>query len=655
MISIQFTVLRGLCVLSLLHVVKADAPRPSLLVFTGVHREQAIDVWALTNHLVSSRGYVAQVLAPEPLAEDFRQTAGIEAGKPGHEDCRSTSLTLVAYPSISFEEYHVDSRGAIHELTGMLDFHLANCAGLITNRTLVDLLSRQNFTAMLGVAMDPCSTLLADKLKIRRRAAYDDGAATSLLWGILLGQGIPTSHVAAYGTRLGGGDMSLMQRIHNVVQYHRLQLWHRRVYEPRLAAFRQRHRLWALPAPVVPGSEGGEGGLGPAGVRPGASRGRPACHLRGQVVITGADWGLVEPQPLLPQVKMVGPIRAALPEAPVTLAPAVGPKAEAMESDAAATAAGSVAGVSAASAVAAATPASLLQPPELAAHVAGAETGVVVIYLPSDYRLPLRALLAMAEAVIDLKQRIVWQAAAADIARVRQLYLPLKHARHVLMLPSLPLRELMAHPKVVSLVTAGSVQAIYAALYVGKPVMAVPLNTAQEGLAARLAALGAGQRLSRAELEGGAASYRVSVAIERMSNVYSFTQSMQLLSTQLRATLGSQSPLERAAAWVDYTISLDEAGRQYLVPRSIPAGSHSGGNGVGGGIGTGAPAAGGGGGCMAPLEAANAAAYGMLAAAGLGSAALVALVVHVCTRVPPPPQLAAARKRTRAMVKAKDE
>lgn len=64
-------------------------------------------------------------------------------------------------------------------------------------------------------------------------------------------------------------------------------------------------------------------------------------------------------------------------------------------------------------------------------------------------------------------------------------------------------------------------QAIYAAIYAAKPVMAVPLNAAQEDLVARLAALGAGQRLSRAELEGGAASYRVSVAIERMSNVYS--------------------------------------------------------------------------------------------------------------------------------------
>ncbi len=64
-------------------------------------------------------------------------------------------------------------------------------------------------------------------------------------------------------------------------------------------------------------------------------------------------------------------------------------------------------------------------------------------------------------------------------------------------------------------------QSLYAALYHGKPAMAVPLSTAQEDLVARLAALGAGQRLSRAELEGGAASYKISVAIERMRNVYS--------------------------------------------------------------------------------------------------------------------------------------
>ncbi|GLC48542.1 hypothetical protein PLESTB_000109300 [Pleodorina starrii] len=599
-------------------------------------------MWVLVEYLVSSRGYEAVVLAPEPLAVDFRHAAGSGTDEElGGEECRASgSLTTVTYPSVSFEEYHVDTRGAIHELTTMLDFHLANCASLLLNRTLVDSLIKRQFGVILGVATDPCSTLLADKLGIRRRAAYDDGAAASLLWGVLLGQGHFTSHVASYGTRLGGGAMSLYERVRNVVQYHRLQLWHSRVYEQRLAAFRRRHRLGGLAAPLEPGSEGESEGRG-------KPKGTPACHLRGQVVITGADWGLLEPQPLPPAIKLVGPLRAA--PHPAAPTPALG---------AGGGGAGAGAGADGAAAPPGSGPGSPLQPPELAAHLAGAETGVVVICFPPDYRLPLRALLAIAEAVIDLKQRIVWQAAAADIARVRQLYPPLKHARHVLLLPSLPLGELLAQPQVVSLVTAGSVQAIYAALYAAKPVMAVPLNGAQEDLVARLAALGAGQRLSRQELEGGAASYRVSMAIERMSNVYSFTQSMQLLSTQLRATHGSQSSLERAAAWVDYTASLDQAGRQYLIPRSALAGSAAGGSGGGGGgagAGAGAPAAGGGGGCMAPLEAANAAAYGILAAAGLGAAGLVAWVVHVCTRVPPPPAAAAQQRRRARSVVAKDK
>ncbi|GLI59774.1 hypothetical protein VaNZ11_001737 [Volvox africanus] len=623
-----------LLLLSIFVHVNAGDLRPSLLVFTSVHREQALDLWALTEYLVAVRGYETVVLAPEPFAKDFRQPAISEPDELGREECRVGSLALVTYPSIAFEEYQVDSRGATHELTGVLGFHLANCASLLTNRTLIGSLSKREYTAILGVATDPCSTFLADKLKIQRRAAYDDGAATSLLWGILLGQGLPTSHVAAYGTRLGGGGMSFFQRIRNVLQYHRLQLWYKRVYEPRLAAFRQRHRLWALPAPLVPGSEGGEGEQTRG--RGGVASGKPACHLRGQVVITGGDWGLLEPQPLPPSVKLIGPLRAQPAPPPTMPAPAAGAGAEGTTP----TEAGETTGSGTARLP-------LLQPPELAAHVAGAGTGIVIICFPPDYRLPLRALLAIAEAVIDLKQRIVWQASEADIARVKQLYLPLRHARHVLMVPSVPLRELMVLPHVVSLITAGSVQAIYTAVYAGKPVIAVPLNAAQEDLVARLAALGAGQRLSRQELEGGAASYRVSVAIERMSNVYSFTQSMQLLSRQLRATLGSRSSLERAAEWVEYTTSLDEFGRQYLVPRSILAGSNPGSDGGGGGV----SALGGGGGCMSPLEAANAAAYGVLTATGLGAAALIVLVVHVCTRVPPPP----ARKRSRAVLKAKDD
>ena len=64
-----------------------------------------------------------------------------------------------------------------------------------------------------------------------------------------------------------------------------------------------------------------------------------------QVIITGADWGLLEPQPLPPAVKLVGPLRAGPSQA-----------------------------------------AAALQPPELAAHVAAAEHGVAVIAFPPDYR-----------------------------------------------------------------------------------------------------------------------------------------------------------------------------------------------------------------------------------------------------------------------------
>ncbi|KAG2482667.1 hypothetical protein HYH03_018405 [Edaphochlamys debaryana] len=513
-------------------------------------------------------------MLPEPMLPEFKarqEEARTAAGVTGSEEqCWESpgAITLVSYQSVHFEEYHSIAKNSISELTSVLDFHLANCASLFVNRSVMDTLSKRStpFTASLGPALDPCATLLAEKLKIRRRIGYDDGSGSSLLWGVLLGQGHLTSHVAAYGTALGGGAMPVSERVRNVIQYYRLQLWHRRVYEPRISSFRHRYRV----------DQYGEAPV--------------ACHLKGQVIITGADWGLIEPQPLPPSIKLVGPLRAGRGGAEPL-------------------------------------------PPEVEEHVAGAPHGVAVIAFPPDYRPPLRALLAIAEAVLDLKQRIVWQLPAADIARVRQVYLPLKHARNVLMLPEVPLEPLMAHRNVVSLISAGSIQTIYTAIYHAKPIMGVPLTTAQGDLAARLGALGAGQRLSRTELEGGAASYRVSVAIERMSNVYSFTQSMQQLSTQLRAMLGSQSALERAAAWVETTTRLDEQGRQYLTPRSASVGAST----VTGG-GGGALAAGGGGGCMGPMEAANAAAYAVIILTGLAAVGLVWSVVHICTRMPPPPK-----------------
>ncbi|PNW86292.1 hypothetical protein CHLRE_02g080500v5 [Chlamydomonas reinhardtii] len=597
MTTLSILGLTGLC-LALGFVLTTTASRNNqLLVFPGVHREQALDILALTEYLVETRHYDAYVLVPDPLFpgfedsaieprssnEDAEDDAAEARGECTLEDnVRPGSLTLIRYHSVGFEEYQAQAKDSISELTSVLDFHLANCASLMVNRTLMDSLAKPAggggapFTAMLGVATDPCAALLADRLRIRRRAAYDDGSATSLLWGVLLGQGHATSHVAAYGTGLGGGgSMGLYQKTRNVLQYYKVQMWHARVYGPRVAAFRSRHRVRPLY------------GEGP----------RPLpCHMKGQVIITGADWGLLEPQPLPPAVKLVGPLRAGPSQA-----------------------------------------AAALQPPELAAHVAAAEHGVAVIAFPPDYRPPLRALLAVAEAVLDLKQHIVWQASAADIARVKQVYLPLKHARKVLMMPDVPVQDLLAHANVVSIITAGSVQAIYAAIYAAKPVMAVPLNAAQEDLVARLAALGAGQRLSRAELEGGAASYRVSVAIERMSNVYSFTASMQQLSTQLRAALGRTTALERAAAWVDYTAALDDLGRQYLQPLQAATGAA-------------APAAGGGGGCMGLVAATNTMAYLVIVGVGVGAAVLAGLVFHICTRVPPPP-----KRKARLVLKEEKE
>ncbi len=126
-------------------------------------------------------------------------------------------------------------------------------------------------------------------------------------------------------------------KVRNLLQYHRLRLWRARTYEPRLHAFRQRHRL--LPYHTAAAAVAAAGG-GPAAAAAVAAAGGSRCHLRGTVVVTGADWGLLEPQPLPPAVKLVGPL-------------AVGP------------------------------PAPL--PPELAEHVAGAKHGTAVVAFPPDY------------------------------------------------------------------------------------------------------------------------------------------------------------------------------------------------------------------------------------------------------------------------------
>lgn len=58
------------------------------------------------------------------------------------------------------------------------------------------------------------------------------------------------------------------QKTRNVLQYYKVQMWHARVYGPRVAAFRSRHRVRPLY------------GEGP----------RPLpCHMKGQVGLLGAQ------------------------------------------------------------------------------------------------------------------------------------------------------------------------------------------------------------------------------------------------------------------------------------------------------------------------------------------------------------------------------
>ncbi len=68
---------------------------------------------------------------------------------------------------------------------------------------------------------------------------------------------------------------------------------------------------------------------------------------------------------------------------------------------------------------------------------------------PPLRRLPFRALLAIAESILDLEQRVVWQISDADMQRVLQAYTPLKHAaHHIFHAPRIPLQDLLGHPHV---------------------------------------------------------------------------------------------------------------------------------------------------------------------------------------------------------------
>lgn len=97
-------------------------------------------------------------------------------------------------------------------------------------------------------------------------------------------------------------------------------------------------------------------------------------------------------------------------------------------------------------------------------------------------RLQLRAQMAIAESVLDLKQRVVWELPAHEHSKVLATYLPLQHSTSILVLPTIPINALLAHPKVVSVVSDGSIQAIYRAIYYAKPIASVALTVEQRDL-----------------------------------------------------------------------------------------------------------------------------------------------------------------------------
>lgn len=285
----------------------------TLLCYTGNLLPLALDIWALVRRL-AARGHQVTCLVPDALAKELQA-----------ED----HVSVIHYGSVAFQEYQLDKKGAIHELTATLDFQLASCASVLQvgasqchiivtgnlapgppsypfpysrpsrtaphatghtaahatntntsanpynsfsqpncttpttmslhallccfppsgtsrtslsphpfllpppphptptphnpcpplcptpplspaaqNRTIMDQLLHGAFNASLGPAADPCPGLLADGLGVQRRAAYDDGAAVPLLWGILMvrgsgwgHRGLAACHDAAEGCR----------------------------------------------------------------------------------------------------------------------------------------------------------------------------------------------------------------------------------------------------------------------------------------------------------------------------------------------------------------------------------------------------------------------------------------------------------------------
>jgi hypothetical protein len=223
-----------------------------LLLYSGVHVETALDLWALAQHMAATRDVAVTFVAPDGLAHLLQHTTWAhstsaslahdsqanaqQGGAPSHDqqcdaepgrdassageatDCALPnaalpgappsppleppgSLTVRFFPSPAADDLAEGGAppkpgrtpplpSASSALTSQLRFRLASCASLLQNRTLLAALkaslAASPRAALLGPLVDPCGPLLADRLRLAARAAYDDGGATSLTWGVLL-------------------------------------------------------------------------------------------------------------------------------------------------------------------------------------------------------------------------------------------------------------------------------------------------------------------------------------------------------------------------------------------------------------------------------------------------------------------------------------
>ncbi len=98
------------------HQSSSAAPfEGTLLCYTGNLLPLALDIWALVRRL-AERGHQVTCLVPDALAKEL----------PAEDN-----VSVIHYGSVAFQEYQLDKKGVIHELTATLDFQLASCASVL--------------------------------------------------------------------------------------------------------------------------------------------------------------------------------------------------------------------------------------------------------------------------------------------------------------------------------------------------------------------------------------------------------------------------------------------------------------------------------------------------------------------------------------------